>query len=132
MNSALAGSNAADSLRQLDANAHQQADAIQQANEMHKARGARRLDRIASSISSFLMNQVERLERELDRCQKAVDNEQIVQQLMADFEQQKSDWELNRQIEIERLNAAGEKLVAGWEKLETERRDWLENRGKKN
>lgn len=110
----------------------QQADAIQKANAMHKARGARRLDRIASSISSFLMNQVERLERELDRCQKAVDNEKIVQQLMADFELQKHEWEAIRQTEIERLNEAGDKLAAGWEKLEIERREWLENRGQKN
>jgi hypothetical protein len=95
------------------------------------SRSAHRLDKIARSISSFLLNQVDRLEHELERCQKAVDNDKIVQRMLADFEQEKMEWDAARQIEIERLNDASEKLAQGWANLEKERRDWLENRGKK-
>lgn len=98
---------------------------------LKEIRSGRRLDRIVSSISSFLQHQVDRLETELDRCQKAVDNDQVVQRMLTAFEKEKQEWESARQAEVERLNEASDKLALGWEKLEHEKQEWLETRGKK-
>ncbi len=100
-------------------------------NTLKDIRSGRRLNRIASSISSFLLHQMDRLEAELDRCQKAADNDQVVQRMLTAFEKEKLEWEAARAAEIERLNDATEKLASGWEKLESEKQQWLESRGRK-
>lgn len=84
-------------------------------------RAGRRLEKVVSSIESFLLSQVARLNQSLEKCQQALDQHQIVQRLVADFEVEKQQWELERQTEIERLVAAGEDLMKGWEELERER-----------
>jgi len=94
-------------------------------------RSGRRLNRIASSISSFLLHQVDRLEAELARCQQAVDNDQVVQRMLTAFEKEKQEWESTRDAEIERLNEASDKMALGWEQLEIARKEWLESRGKR-
>ena len=86
-------------------------------SKLKEIRSGRRLDRVVSSISSFLNHQVDRLEKELDRCQKAVDNDQVVQRMLTAFEKEKQEWESARVAEIERLNEASEKLALGWDCL---------------
>jgi hypothetical protein len=92
-------------------------------------RSGRRLEKIVSSIQSFLLSQVTRLETALEECSRAVENDRIVQQILADFESEKQAWEVNRQAEILRLTAAGEELIRGWEQLENERRKWSDKLG---
>ena len=95
-------------------------------------RSGRRLDKIVSSIENFLSNQVSKLEQALADCEQAVENDRIVQEILDRHEREKEAWEQARQMELERLNAAGEELARAWEKLEEERRNWLENRGSGN
>ena len=91
-------------------------------------RSGRRLGSIAGSIESFLNGQVARIELAIDQCNQAAENDRIVQRILADFEMEKKAWEENRQSEIQRLQASGEELIRGWEKLEEERRQWWEAR----
>jgi len=87
-------------------------------------RSGRRLEKIVSTIESFLHSQVTRLDTALKECNRAVENDKIVQRILAEFELEKQAWEVNRQAEILRLSAAGEELIRGWEQLEDERRKW--------
>lgn len=92
-------------------------------------RSGRRLEKVVSSIESFLLSQVTRLDAALEECHRAVENDLIVQRILADFESEKQAWEVNRQAEIMRLSAAGEELIRGWEQLEQERRKWNDECG---
>lgn len=91
-------------------------------------RSGRRLEKIVSSIESFLLSQITRLDTALGECSRVVENDTIVQRILADFELQKKAWEVSRQAEILRLSAAGEELIRGWEQLEDERRKWSDKR----
>ena len=85
-------------------------------------RSGRRLEKIVASIQSFLNSQVARLDKSIAECNRAIENDRIVQNILADFETEKLAWEKDRQAEIARLQAAGEELIKGWEQLESERR----------
>lgn len=89
----------------------------------------RRLEKITSSIEGFLLNQIARLNKSLDKCKQAVDQDKIVQRIMSDFERQKLVWEKERQTEIKRLVEAGDNLILGWKQLEQERQAFLSERG---
>ena len=89
----------------------------------------RRLEKITASIEGFLLNQVARLNKSLDKCKQAVDQDKIVQRIMSDFERQKQEWEKERQVEIKRLVEAGDNLIQGWKQLEQERQAFLAERG---
>lgn len=91
-------------------------------------RSGRRLEKIASSIESFLNNQIERIEKALSACEAAAENDRVVQKIMADFELEKRTWEEEREAEVQRLKKAGEDLIVAWEKLETEQKNWKANR----
>ena len=91
-------------------------------------RSARRLEKLTASIESFLLSQIGRIQKSLQQCKEAVDQNQVVQRILADFDRQKEAWELERHTEIQRLFAASEKLVQGWKQLEDERQAWLADR----
>lgn len=91
---------------------------------LSEIRTGRRLEKITASIESFLHSQVARLEKAIAECQRSVENDEILQRILADFEVEKQEWEKNRQAEIVRLSGAGEELIKGWEKLEAERQKW--------
>jgi hypothetical protein len=74
------------------------------------------------------LSQVTRLEKSLDQCKAAVDQNQVVQRILSDFERQKETWERDRQAELKRLFEASEKLARGWKQLEDERQNWLAER----
>jgi hypothetical protein len=93
-------------------------------------RSGRRLQKIVSSIESFLLSQVTRLNNALEECNQAVENDKIVQRILAEFEKEKQAWEANRQAEILRLHEAGEELIRGWDQLDEERRKWSDERSK--
>lgn len=84
-------------------------------------RSGRRLERVVSSIESFLTSQVARLDKAIEECNAAVENDNIVKRILADFEKEKAAWDECRQREILRLQRAGEELIKGWEQLEIER-----------
>ncbi len=85
-------------------------------------RSGRRLEKVVASIEGFLNSQVARLDQAIAECNQSIENDRIVQKILADFEIEKAAWENSRQAEILRLQAAGEELIRGWEKLEDERR----------
>jgi len=91
-------------------------------------RSGRRLEKATISIESFLLNHVARLNKALDHCQLAVDQNKILQRVMADFQRQKAQWEIERQTELRRLFEASEKLAAGWKNLEAERQNLMAER----
>ena len=95
---------------------------------LNEIRSGRRLEKIVSSIESFLHSQVTRLNAALDECNQAVENDRIVQKILADFELEKQAWEANRQAEILRLQEAGEELIRGWDQFEEARRQWSDER----
>lgn len=109
-----------------DDQAHPSPQSVDQT--LTEIRSGRRLESIVASIESFLDGQIGRLELAINECQKAVENDKIVQRILADFELEKQAWEENRQAEIVRLQASGAKLINGWEKLENERRNFWEER----
>ena len=84
-------------------------------------RSGRRLEKIVVSIESFLNSQVARLDKAIAECNQSVENDRIVQGILAEFELEKAAWEKSRQQEIKRLQAAGEELIKGWKNLENER-----------
>lgn len=91
-------------------------------------RTGRRLEQVTTRIGSFLQSQIARIEESLAECEKSVNQNQIVQRIIADFEQQKADWESQRDAESKRLYEAGERLIAGWQQLEDERQKWMATR----
>ncbi|MEM7782525.1 MAG: hypothetical protein AAF623_04165 [Planctomycetota bacterium] len=93
-------------------------------------RSGRRLEKIASSIGSFLDNQLERLEAAFKEIERVAANDRIVQNILAEFELEKREWEMERQAEIDRLNRAGEELIEAWQKLESEKKAWMDEREK--
>ncbi len=108
----------------LPSSANQSTDFLD--NTLNEIRSGRRLDKIVSSIESFLQSQVTRLDRALEECRRAADNDRIVQKLLADAQLERENWERKRQAEILRLEQAGERLAQGWKQLEDERRNWLD------
>lgn len=85
-------------------------------------RSGRRLEKIVASIENFMYSQITRLDKAMAECNQAIENDRIVQKILADFELEKAAWEEKLQAETLRLQAAGEELIKGWEKLEDERR----------
>ena len=91
-------------------------------------RSGRRLEKIADSIGSFLHNQVARLEEALRQCQQAQENDRVLHSVLSNFEREKKTWDERRQAEILRLDLASKQLALGWQQLEDERRQWLDER----
>ncbi len=95
---------------------------------LDEIRAGRRLDKIVSSIENFLGNQVSKLEQALLQCDVAVDNDRIVKEILQRHQEERERWDQERETERARLREAGEELARAWEKLEEERRNWIENR----
>ena len=95
---------------------------------LSEIRSGRRLEKLIASIQGFLNGQVARLEKALDECQAAVDNDQIMRTVLASFETEKRQWQEKCAAESNRLKAEGQKLTAGWKELEDERRKLLDER----
>lgn len=91
-------------------------------------RSGRRLEKIANSIESFLHNQVARLEEALRQCQQAENNDKVLRDILSNFELERKKWEEQRQAEIRRLDLASQQLSLGWQQLEDERRNFLDER----
>jgi len=85
-------------------------------------RAGRRLERITSSVQSFLEVQVSKVNAALEQCEAAVKNDRLVADRLADFEKEKRVWESARDTEIKRLSVASDELAKAWTQLETERR----------
>ena len=93
-------------------------------SSLGELRVGRRLQQVTSSIGSFLDSQLAKLEKALVQCKNAELQNEVLQRIIAEFEQQKIDWEQTRVAEEKRLFAAGEKLIEGWKQLEQERANW--------
>lgn len=95
-----------------------------------KLRATRRLEQVASGIERFLMGQFTRLDKALSECERAANHDQVVQQMILEFDEQRKAWEEQREQEAERLRLAYEKMMEAWRMLEEERRMWLEEQDK--
>ena len=91
-------------------------------------RSGRRLERVVDSIKSFLEMQVGKIEQTLAQCEAAVEKERLLQQRLAEFENEKHQWQQTRMSEIERLSAASDELAKAWGQLEVERRKCLDSK----
>jgi hypothetical protein len=91
-------------------------------------RSGRRLEKIANSIENYLHNQVARLEDALRQCRQAEQNEKVLQDILSNFELEKEKWKEQRNAEVRRLDLASQQLALGWQQLEDERRQWLDER----
>ena len=103
-------------------------DTHQLKRTLNEISSSRQLEKIVNSIARFLNSQILRIEEAIRQCSEAADNDRIVQAMLADFERKKQAWEETRNAEIERLNQAGEDLIQGWQKLEQERQQWIDQR----
>lgn len=95
---------------------------------LNEIRSGRRLEKIVGSIESFLNHQIEKLEQAVAECEAAAENDRIVKEILKRHEEEKKLWEEERQAETLRLSHAGEELIKAWDKLEDERRHWLDSR----
>ena len=91
-------------------------------------RSGRRLERIVDSIKHFLDMQVAKIDQTLAGCKAAVENDQRLQQRLAEFQEEKHQWAKTREAEIARLSIAGDELTKAWTQLETERRQFLDTK----
>ncbi len=90
----------------------------------------RKLQKITSSVESFLFNQVERLSEALRTCREANEQAERFQSQLDSFEEKRAEWELQKETETNRLNLACEKLIEGWKQLENEKRQWMGERAR--
>ena len=95
---------------------------------LSEIRSGRRLEKLIASIQGFLNGQVARLDKALDECQAAVDNDRIMRTVLASFETEKKQWQQKCEAESKRLKAEGQKLAEGWKELEDQRRKLLDER----
>ena len=95
---------------------------------LSEIRSGRRLEKLIASIQGFLNGQVARLDKALDECQAAVDNDRIMRTVLASFETEKKQWQQKCEAESQRLKAEGQKLAEGWKELEDQRRKLLDER----
>ena len=95
---------------------------------LSEIRSGRRLEKLVASIQGFLNGQVARLDKALDECQAAVDNDRIMRTVLASFETEKKQWQEKCEAESKRLKAEGLKLAEGWKELEDQRRKLLDER----
>ena len=84
-------------------------------------RAVRNLEAIASSMETFLLAQIEKIESSLEKCDEAFTQHELLQQRFIEFENEKAAWDATQKLESQRLYEIGEKLIAGWEQLEKER-----------
>ncbi|MEL7497477.1 MAG: hypothetical protein AAFN77_07695 [Planctomycetota bacterium] len=95
---------------------------------LNEIRSGRRLEKIVSSIENFLNHQVEKLEQAMAEVDRAAENDRIVKDILRRHEDEKRLWEEERQTETIRLSQAGDELIKAWDKLEEDRRNWVESR----
>lgn len=83
---------------------------------------ARQFEQITKRIEEFLSRHVRRLGDVLDRCSESLVQDEAAWQLMDDLQQQKKQWELQRQAEALQIEQEHARLIAAWEQLEAEER----------
>jgi len=98
--------------------------------EQHESIGelselARRLRAVARQHEDFFQNQFQRLASHMRQQQDLIAQASVVQRMIDDMQQQKSAWESQRDSELSRIAAASDKLVAAWEELEHQQREFL-------
>jgi hypothetical protein len=88
-----------------------------------------RLRDITARIETFLLRQMERLERTLEQWPAAPSvGSESLQRMMEDFEYCKKTWEVERTRELERIQQDSARLADCWLKLEAEQRRALSER----
>lgn len=98
--------------------------------EQHESIGelsdlARRLRAVARQHEDFFQNQFQRLASHMRQQQDLIAQASVVQRMIDDMQEQKNDWESQRDSELSRIAAASDKLVAAWEELEHQQREFL-------
>jgi hypothetical protein len=88
---------------------------------------AEKLRNVAQEVESFLMRQIDRLQRELEQAETWGDRHEL-ERLTDEFEQMRQKWDSERQLERSRLQEDSQRLAEAWQKLEAEQRDMLKYR----
>jgi hypothetical protein len=88
---------------------------------------AEKLRNVAQQVESFLMRQIDRLQRELLQAEAAGDRYEI-EQMSEEFELMREKWDSERQQERDRLQEDSDRLAEAWQRLEAEQREMLKYR----
>ena len=86
-----------------------------------------RLRKLASQLHEFLLSQIDRLECG-DRPGVSANEESLLASRMDEFRQERENWEIHRQREVEDLRSEGNLLTEAWQRLEAEERRLLAER----
>jgi hypothetical protein len=88
---------------------------------------AEKLRHVAQQVESFLMRQIDRLQRELQQVESPDDRYEL-ERLSEEFEQMRDKWDAERQLERSRIQEDSSRLVEAWQRLEAEQRELLKYR----
>jgi hypothetical protein len=88
---------------------------------------AEKLRNVAQQVESFLVRQIDRLQRELEEAESLGDREEL-ERMAEEFRQMQQKWDLERQQERSRLQEDSERLAEAWQRLEAEQREVLKYR----
>ena len=86
---------------------------------------ARRLKEVTNDIQVFFENQIVRVANSLAICEDAINEGEVVQNLMLKLKQEQGAWESARDQEIQRLTEASRRLEIEWGRLESARREFM-------
>jgi DNA repair exonuclease SbcCD ATPase subunit len=86
-----------------------------------------RMHALCGRIEEFLLQQMDRFERVLQRCHESSAQHNSLQERIAAFESERQRWQLDREQEIQYIQQAGARLAEAWERIEAEQRRILAN-----
>ena len=93
---------------------------------------ARRLRALTRRYEDFFKLQYQRLDKHMTVQKELIGQSDVIRRMMDDFEQQKKDWEQQREAELERISQAGDKLMNAWTELENQQRKLLADSNGRN
>lgn len=88
---------------------------------------AEKLRHVAQQVESFLIRQIDRLQRELEEAESLTDRDEL-ERMTEEFRQMQQKWDAERQEERNRLQEDSERLAEAWQRLEAEQREVLKYR----
>jgi hypothetical protein len=92
---------------------------------------AEKLRNVAQQVESFLIRQIDRLQRELEDAESLTDRDEL-ERMTEEFRQMQQKWDVERQEERNRLQEDSERLAEAWQRLEAEQREVLKYRVSNN
>jgi hypothetical protein len=92
---------------------------------------AEKLRNVALQVESFLLRQIDRLQRELEQVETLSDRDEL-ERMTDELRQMQQKWDVERQQERSRLQEDSNRLAEAWQRLEAEQREVLKYRVSNN